>query len=67
RPVPSAPPPAVPVAPAPPTSARTAQGGHAARSSSGLSDLLYKTWFVPTFAGVVGVGILGILLMIALN
>ncbi|WKN15807.1 hypothetical protein NEH83_17430 [Streptomyces sp. JUS-F4] len=64
---PTPPPPAVPVAPAPPTSARTAPGGHAARSSSGLSDLLYKTWFVPTFAGVVGVGILGILLMIALN
>ncbi|MFE6768085.1 hypothetical protein ACFVFD_03810 [Streptomyces fimicarius] len=69
---PPLPPPAAPAAPVPPQKAQTTQtaqtasGGHA-RSSSGLSDLLYKTWFVPTFAGVVGVGILGILLMIALN
>ncbi|MEU3322518.1 hypothetical protein [Streptomyces sp. NPDC006785] len=54
-------------APAAPASAQPAQGGGHARPPSGLSELLYKTWFVPTFAGVVGIGILGILLMIALN
>ncbi|OCC11610.1 hypothetical protein [Streptomyces sp. PTY087I2] len=63
---PPRPAPSGPSAPTAPASPQTAQGGHA-RSSSGFSDLLYKTWFVPTFAGVVGVGILGILLMIALN
>ncbi|WP_405188222.1 hypothetical protein [Streptomyces anulatus] len=56
RPVPPAPPPASPP-PAP-----TGQAGE-----SQQQGLLYQDWFVPTFAGIVGAAVIGILLMILLN
>ncbi|MFD4798258.1 hypothetical protein [Streptomyces anulatus] len=56
RPVPPAPPPASPP-PAP-----TGQAG-----GSPPPGLLYQDWFVPTFAGIVGAAVIGILLMILLN
>lgn len=56
RPVHPAPPPASPP-PAP-----TGQAGE-----SGRQGLLYQDWFVPTFAGIVGAAVIGVLLMILLN
>ncbi|MFJ1789767.1 hypothetical protein ACIOML_36410 [Streptomyces anulatus] len=56
RPVHAAPPPASPP-PAP-----TGQAGE-----SQQQGLLYQDWFVPTFAGIVGAAVIGILLMILLN
>ncbi|MGQ4717943.1 hypothetical protein ACUN22_30220 [Streptomyces anulatus] len=56
RPVHPAPPPASP----PPAS--TGQAGE-----SGRQGLLYQDWFVPTFAGIVGAAVIGVLLMILLN
>lgn len=56
RPVHPAPPPASPP-PAP-----TGQAGE-----SQQQGLLYQDWFVPTFAGIVGAAVIGVLLMILLN
>ncbi|MFJ6611353.1 hypothetical protein ACIQPT_13870 [Streptomyces sp. NPDC091289] len=63
--------PAQPSRPAQPTqqpvpSAHPAQDGHS-RQAGGFSDLLYKTWFVPTFAGVVGAVIISLLVLIITN
>ncbi|MEU4031346.1 hypothetical protein [Streptomyces anulatus] len=48
--------------PASPPPAPTGQGG-----DSPPPGLLYQDWFVPTFAGIVGAAVIGILLMILLN
>lgn len=63
---PTRPAPTRPVHPAPPpASPPPAPTGQAGESQQ--QGLLYQDWFVPTFAGIVGAAVIGILLMILLN
>ncbi|MEV7115914.1 hypothetical protein [Streptomyces anulatus] len=63
---PTRPAPTRPVHPAPPpASPPPAPTGQAGESDQ--QGLLYQDWFVPTFAGIVGAAVIGVLLMILLN